>query len=40
MDYPEMDLEFNTKILCSINETQEEILTSEALEFISKSISE
>ena len=35
MDYPAMDLEIDTKILCNINKAQEEILTSEALEFTS-----
>ena len=35
MEYPEMDLEFDTKILGCINEDQEGILTPEALEFVS-----
>ena len=35
MDYPEMELEFDTEILGSVNEAQEEILTLEALEFAS-----
>ncbi|SVC38548.1 uncharacterized protein METZ01_LOCUS291402, partial [marine metagenome] len=35
MEYSEMDLEFDTKILGCINEDQEGILTPEALEFVS-----
>ena len=35
MDYPEVELEFDTEILGTINETQEEILTEEALQFAS-----
>ena len=35
MEFPEMDLEFDTKILGCINEDQEGILTPEALEFVS-----
>ena len=33
MDYPEMDLEFDTAIHNAVNETQEGILSSDALEF-------
>ena len=35
MEYPEMDLALDIEILGTINETQEEILTPEALEFAS-----
>ena len=35
MDYPEVELEFDTEILGTINEIQEEILTEEALQFAS-----
>ena len=35
MEYPEMDLALDIEILGNTNEAQEEILTSEALEFAS-----
>ena len=35
MDYPELEVELDTEILGSVNETQEKILTLEALEFAS-----